>query len=247
MCQPLPLGRCVNGAKKELTAALLEKMDAQENHREVTKEYEAGAEAYSGFFNNAEGDEPELEEFWNAAQSAMEKMSAANMRVMNANREMQQKQLLVDSTDTGLRELRENRNAENRSIRIKNAESQREWTERIRKSIKEESNVSDVAAVSHKAVTYSRMLQEETANYEASQELERRYSGSSTSLSESIARMEKEEHENKDEKIEILAKVRNEDHKKSIRYSSEMAMHAARIKDLTTAMKDLNSPAKRSN
>jgi hypothetical protein len=245
MCQPYPLGRCVTGASIELTKAQFETMDAREDQRKVAKEYESGAAAYSNFFNDAEGDEPELEDFWNAAESAMAKMSAANLRVMNADRELDQKQLLVDSTDTGYKKLKESTTAPDQDIRLANAESQREWTSRIRKAVKDESaspGISPVAISSHKSVLYSRMLQEETANYEASQEFERRYSGSVTSLSESIAKMETEEMDNKDEQIEILAKVRNEDRKKSRKYSLEMAMHAARIKDLTTALKDLDSP-----
>lgn len=250
MCQPLPLGRCITGASTELIKAQLELGDAVMGRIEARREYEAGAAAYAELFNRAEGDEPDLEKFWNDAHSAMDKMSDANMRVMTAERERNQKQLLVDATDTGLKRLKEDPNVENRSLRIKNAEDQRGWTERIRTAVKAESkdpSVSSVALESHKEVLYGRMLQEETANYEASQELERRYSGSATSLADSIEKMEKEDIPNKDEQIEALVKIKKDDLQKSTRHAFEMAMHSARIKDLTAAIREINSSSQRSN
>lgn len=248
MCQPLPLGRCVTGAKTELSKATIEYVDARENQRNVKREYEAGAAAYSNKFDNAEGDEPELEDFWNAAEAAMKKMSDANLRVLKAESDIKQKRVLVDATDTGLKELRENKNAEDRAIRIHNAEEQRAWTARVRKETQlapSGAKISAVEASSRKAVLYSRMLQEENANYESAQELERRYSGSATSLSESITQMEKDEDlPDKDEQIEILAQVRNEDLKKARLNSYKMAMYASRIKDLTSALEDVDKPAK---
>lgn len=245
MCQPLPLGRCVTGAKTELAKATIELVDAGEHRRLTKREYEAGAAKYANKFDNAEGDEPELEEFWNAAEAAMAKMSDANIRVMKAESELKQKRLLVDATDTGLKELRENKNAEDRAIRIHNAEEQRAWTARVRKETKltpSGAKISAIESSSKNAVLYGRMLQEENANYESAQELERRYSGSVTSLSDSIAEMEKDEElPNKDEQIEILAKVRNEDIQKAKLNSYKMAMYASRIKDLTTALADLES------
>lgn len=243
MCQPYPLGRCVNGAQTELLRALNEKMDAADNQRQTKKEYEAGAEKYRNFFNSAEGDEPELEQFWNDAESAMEKMSDANMRLLNAERQFQQKQILVDSTDTGFKKLNEKEDSPEKSLRLQNAIAQREWTKRIRQAVKEESDKpgsSEASISSYKTVLYGRLLQEEHANYDASQELERRYSGSVTSLTESIQKMEGQEIDKKDEKIEILAKVRNQDSARAKQYSSEMAMFSARIKDLTSALEELN-------
>lgn len=245
MCQPSPLGRCVTGAKTELAKATIELVDAGENQRQTKREYEAGAAKYSNKFDTAEGDEPELEDFWNAAEDAMAKMSDANIRVMKAESELKQKRLLVDSTDTGYKELQENKNAEDRAIRIHNADEQRTWTARARKETKlapSGAKISAIEASSKNSVLYGRMLQEENANYEAVQELERRSSSSATSLSESIAEMEKDEDlPNKDEQIEILAKVRNEDLQKSKLYAYKMAMYSSRIKDLTTALVNLEN------
>lgn len=247
MCQPLPLGRCVTGAKTELGKATIELSDALQGQRNTKREYEAGAAKYSELFNQAEGDEPELEQFWNDAEAAMQKMSDANMRVMKAQNEVKQKRVLVDSTDTGLKELRENKNAEDRSIRIRTAEEQRAWTARVRKESQiapSGAKISAIESSSRKAVLYSRMLQEENANYDSAQELERRYSGSATSLSESIAEMETKELDRKDEQIETLAQIRNEDIKKAKLYSYQMAMYATRIKDLTSALEEADKPAK---
>lgn len=242
MCQPYPLGRCVNGAQTELLRALNEKMDAADHQRETKKEYEAGAEKYRNFFDSAEGDEPELEQFWNDAEAAMEKMSAANMRLLNADRQLQQKQILVDSTDTGFKTLNGKTDSPEKALRLQNAIAQREWTKRIRQAVKEESNKpgsSESSLSSYKSVLYNRMLQEEHANYESSQELERRYSGSATSLTEEIKKMEGQELKDKDEKIEVLAKARNQDSARAKQYSSEMAMFSARITDLTKALEEL--------
>ena len=71
--------------------------------------------------------------------------------------------------------------------------------------------------------------------------MERRYSGSATSLAETIAQMEKEDMDDKDNKIETLVKIKKTEASKANRYSSEMAMHAARIKDLTSALKEISS------
>lgn len=243
MCQPYPLGRCVNGAQTELLRALNEKMDASDHQRETKKEYEAGAEKYRNLFDSAEGDEPELEEFWNDAEAAMEKMSAANMRLLQAEQQLQQKQILVDATNTGFKALNDKTDSPEKALRLQNAVSQREWTKKLRKAVKEEADKpgsSENSLSSYKSVLYSRMLQEEHANYEASQELERRYAGSSTSLTEEIKKMEGQEMEKKDEQIEVLAKVRNQDAARAKQYSSEMAMFSARIKDLTKALEELS-------
>lgn len=242
MCQPYPLGRCVNGAQTEFLRALNEKMDASDHQRETKKEYEAGAEKYRNFFDSAEGDEPELEQFWNDAEAAMNKMSAANMRLLNADRQLQQKQILVDSTDTGFKQLNDKPDSPEKTLRLQNAVSQREWTKRIRQSVKEEADKpgsSKASLSSYKFVLYSRMLQEEHANYDASQELERRYSASATSLTEEIQKMEGQELKNKDEQIEVLAKVRNQDSARAKQYSSEMAMFSARITDLSKALEEI--------